>query len=496
MDLLQRLVTTDFMPHGYCYLWLPEVLWLHVVSDGLIALAYFAIPIALAFFAARRREVPFPWMFLMFAAFIFACGVTHVFGIWTVWNPEYGVEGLAKAATAVISVATASLLIPVLPKALALKSPAELEALNQRLLLEIERHEATAAELRRTRDELELRVAERTAALALSEERLQVALEAARLGAWDHALGRDDEAHWDARSREILGLPADGPVGIDAAIERIHPDDRAMVRAAYRKALRAQDGAFAQEARLAAAGDDAPRWIAAYGMARGDDGAGRRDRITGVILDVTERKAAEERQRLLMGELNHRVKNILALVQAIANQTSRSAGSLPEFVAAFRGRISALATAHDQLVVSGWQGARLGDLARATLHAHAADAPGGLTLELADLLLPPALAQDLALALHELATNAAKYGALSTTGGRVTLEARLELGELVLIWRETGGPPVEAPVRPGFGTTLLAHLVAHQRKGAVHLDWRAEGLVCELRMALHPDGGASESLAA
>jgi diguanylate cyclase (GGDEF)-like protein len=148
LSTLQSWIDADFMPHGYCYLWLPEIVWLHVGADGLIALAYFMIPTTLVFFVAKRRdEVPFPWMFVMFGAFITACGITHLFNIWTIWNSNYGVEGLVKLATAMISLATAFALIPILPTALALRSPAQLERVNRLLESEIEVRKRAEARL-------------------------------------------------------------------------------------------------------------------------------------------------------------------------------------------------------------------------------------------------------------------------------------------------------------------------------------------------------------
>jgi two-component sensor histidine kinase len=123
-------------------------------------------------------------------------------------------------------------------------------------------------------------------------------------------------------------------------------------------------------------------------------------------------------------------------------------------------------------------------VARAALAPHPAAAEGRLVLQLPDLILPPALTQDLALVLHALATNAVKHGALSRPEGRVALAGRVEGAELVLAWHETGGPPVVAPVSQGFGMMLLAQAVAHQHQGRVDLDWRAEGLVCTVPLAL------------
>ncbi|MGH6642700.1 MAG: ATP-binding protein [Bradyrhizobium sp.] len=128
MAFFERLLNTSmYAPHGICLLWEPELIWLHVVSDALIALAYFSIPFALAIFVSKRRDVEFGWVFWAFAIFIMACGVTHVMSIYTLWVPIYGIEGLAKAATALASVVTAAVLWPLLPKLLALPSPSQLQ---------------------------------------------------------------------------------------------------------------------------------------------------------------------------------------------------------------------------------------------------------------------------------------------------------------------------------------------------------------------------------
>ncbi len=132
-DWLLELCGGNFMPHGQCYLWRPSLVWLHGVSDGLIALAYFSIPVALVYFVRRRRDLPFPSLFLMFGAFIVACGSTHALEVWTIWNGNYYVSGLVKALTAIISVATAVVLFRVMPSALQLTGPVELQRLNEGL---------------------------------------------------------------------------------------------------------------------------------------------------------------------------------------------------------------------------------------------------------------------------------------------------------------------------------------------------------------------------
>ncbi len=142
------LASGEFIPHGHCYLWKPELVLLHVVSDSLIALAYYSIPIMLVYFVRKRRDVPFDWIFLMFGIFIVACGTTHLLEIWTLWHPTYWLSGFIKAITALASLCTAALLLPLIPKVLALPSPAQLEATNQALRNEITQRKLVEEALR------------------------------------------------------------------------------------------------------------------------------------------------------------------------------------------------------------------------------------------------------------------------------------------------------------------------------------------------------------
>jgi two-component sensor histidine kinase len=198
-----------------------------------------------------------------------------------------------------------------------------------------------------------------------------------------------------------------------------------------------------------------------------------------VAMDISERKAAEERQVLLLRELSHRVKNTLALIQSMVRQTGARARSLGGFLEVLGGRLRALAAAHDLLSGNGWSSTSLRDLSRAALAAH----EDRVRIEVDDLPLKPAAAQDLVLALHELSTNAAKYGALSGTGA-VRLESRVADDHLVLTWRETGGPPVAPPADRGFGSVLLERIVSYQHQGRVEVEWRPDGLVCVLCLPL------------
>ena len=166
-------MSSSFMPHGMCFLWQPDILLLHVLADAGIALAYFSIPLAIVYFVRRRTDLEYKWVFGLFAAFIVACGITHLFGIWVIWNPDYWVDGFAKATTAGISVVTAVLLWPLLPKLLALPSPAQLRLANESLEDEIQRRRKAQKQLETLNRELERRVEERTHELERSNSELE-----------------------------------------------------------------------------------------------------------------------------------------------------------------------------------------------------------------------------------------------------------------------------------------------------------------------------------
>lgn len=154
VEFFRRLLSHDFMPHGHCYFWRPEILWLHVISDLLIMAAYYSIPVMLIYFILKKRDVPFHWMFLMFGAFIFLCGTTHLMDVWTTWSAAYRLEGLVKLATAIVSVTTAILLAPLVPKALALPTPEELKRINVQLQREVAERQQAEANMERRAQEL------------------------------------------------------------------------------------------------------------------------------------------------------------------------------------------------------------------------------------------------------------------------------------------------------------------------------------------------------
>jgi C4-dicarboxylate-specific signal transduction histidine kinase len=172
-EFLSKLFSSDFEPHGACYLWRPEIVWLHATSDSLIALSYYLIPILLIYFVRKRTDLPFNWIFVMFGVFILACGTTHVMEVWTIWDPVYRLSGVIKAFTAVVSIATAVMLVKLIPQALALPSPAQLRTANLDLGREITERRRVEEALHHSYDELEARVRERTEQLASANEELR-----------------------------------------------------------------------------------------------------------------------------------------------------------------------------------------------------------------------------------------------------------------------------------------------------------------------------------
>ena len=166
-----------FIPHGHCYLWQPGLVWLHNVSDSIIALSYYSIPGTLVYFVNKRKDLPFDWLFLLFGSFIILCGSGHLMEIWTLWHPDYWQEGILKALTALVSVGTAIALVPLVPKALALPSPAQLEVANQALGAEISERKKAEEFIRKLNTTLEERVQERTQALEHTNTELQQTLE-------------------------------------------------------------------------------------------------------------------------------------------------------------------------------------------------------------------------------------------------------------------------------------------------------------------------------
>jgi PAS domain S-box-containing protein len=300
----------SFIPHGHCYLWKPGLVWLHLISDAIIALAYYSIPLTLFYFVRKRQDLPFYWIFLLFAAFIISCGTTHIAQIWTLWHPTYWLSGILKAGTAMISLFTAVELVPLVPQALALPSPRQLTQANEALHAQIKERLQVENELRRLQEELEQRVQARTAelvkvnqqlqqeiderhraetALRASRERLILAQQVGKIGTceWNVQTG---ELIWTEEMEALFGLaPGSFEGSYEHWLKRLHPDDRLSADIAARRTT--TEGAdFDTEFRIILP-DGKIRWVAAKAKIFYDD-AGKPDRLIGVNMDITEQQAA------------------------------------------------------------------------------------------------------------------------------------------------------------------------------------------------------------
>jgi PAS domain S-box-containing protein len=348
-------------------------------------------------------------------------------------------------------------------------------------------------ELERLNQDLEDRVRARTAELENStaklresEERRSMAIAAGKMGSWDWDWVNGDWM-WDEGQYRIFGVTPETFNVTSANIQALlHPDDVGQFSqaiAAFNTGAHAYEGEF----RVCRPNGEV-RWCVGTAAATVDPG-GRVVQVSGVTVDITERKRAEERQNLLAREVDHRAKNALALAQSIVRLTR--ADEVKAYVNAVEGRINALARVHTILSLSSWQGAELSKLIEEELAPYSLG--GQIKLAGPEVQLLPATAQTLALALHELFTNSAKYGALSTRSGRLAIGWQAENDLLILTWEETGGPLVRTPKSRGFGTRSLLASVESQLGGRAQFDWRSEGLLCRLDVPLTRKGAATSA---
>ena len=317
-----------------------------------------------------------------------------------------------------------------------------------------------------------------------SQARLRLALEAGRLGAWELDL-RTKVFQASATCRTIFGQPARAVLTYAGLCAAIHPDDRSRVQAALARSI-ARGSDHDIEYRIIWP-DGTLRWVQVRGQpVRAADGTAVR--LAGVTLDATDRKRAEERQALLSREVDHRAKNALAVVQAMLRLTR--ADSVPSYVAAIKGRVAALARAQTLLAADRWAGTDLRTLLHGELTPFLGEGGSRVAFEGPPVALPALATQPLAMATHELATNALKYGALSRPEGRLCVSWRVEAQSsgpalLRLRWLESGGPPIMAPpTHQGFGGRVLDGTVRGQLGGRAIQAWRPDGLICDLEVPI------------
>lgn len=321
-------------------------------------------------------------------------------------------------------------------------------------------------------------------ALVHAETRRAVALEAAALASWVW-VPRTGVVECDTLLPELFNmLPATKMRARDIVVA-IDRRDIGKTRKMFREALEGSDD-YSGEYRIR--GFDPPRWLAARGRVVERDADGRPTLVFGVNYDITERRTVEERQRFLLREINHRVKNTLATVQALATQTVRHAREPREFLEAFSQRLRALGLAHGLLSEYEWRGIGIRDLAKTELSPFDDTEAPRISIVGQDALLTPDQALGLALILHELASNALKYGALSVPEGEValswTVTGRKGEKRLQLEWIESGGPKVTPPAHHGFGSILIRRSLAKVISSEVSHEYLPDGVRAHISMPL------------
>jgi PAS domain S-box-containing protein len=335
-EFLRKLFSSDFMPHGYCYLWKPEIVWLHAASDGAIALSYLFIPLALVYFVRKRRDLPFHWMFLLFGLFILGCGGTHAMEIWTLWHGTYRLAGVIKAITAVASVTTAAALVPMIPRALLLPSPSQLRVAN--LALERENAERRRVEeaLRLAHDELEMRVQQRTRELAAAnaqlraeiDERLRAEQELRKQAdllelAHDAILVRnlnDRITYWNSGAEEVYGWRREEALGQTAPnlLRSIYPSSMEALKEEIVRSGR-WEGELTQTRR------DGETIVVSSRWALQRDENGQPAAVLQINTDITERKRVAENLVSMQNQLAHmaRVTTMGELAASIAHEINQ-----------------------------------------------------------------------------------------------------------------------------------------------------------------------------
>jgi PAS domain S-box-containing protein len=320
-------------------------------------------------------------------------------------------------------------------------------------------------------------------ALEESEARLQEALTAGQVVAFAWEPGTSLSQHSENAS-QVLGLEAKAdPHGrASEFLARVHPEDRAGFAAQIR-GLCIENPSYSTSFRFIRP-DGHEVWLEETGKAE-FNAAGRYVRLKGLTRDITERKRAEERQRMLICELDHRVKNVLASVATVARRTREDSGSMDEFLRVFDGRIQSMANAHSLLSRSRWQGVSLADLVHKELAPCVGE--GSASIEGPDVLLSAKATQSMAIVLHELVTNASKYGALATKHGRISVcwdwqRENPAKRRLLLEWIETCGSPIIPPSQTGYGTFAIRNLIPYELGGVVDLTFDAASVRCRIEL--------------
>jgi PAS domain S-box-containing protein len=434
---------------------------LHAFADAIIAVSFFLIPAALLFLYYRRedRSRADQALLTLFILFLASAGLAHLASV--VFGPVHGLVAVLKSLSALIALTAAIVIWRLTPELV--KRPS-----RDRLQSEIAAHLRTLEELRETRQQLEERVEARTKELAEAKQRFEIALRGSPIMVFTQ--DRDMRFTW-------VHNP---PSGINPAFligktdaEILPPEAAASFMAAKRRAIETGESQTI-ETNFELFGRRRSYYLLTEAL---HDDKGDAIGTTSVAVEITERKEAENQLRLLLRELTHRSKNLLAVIQAIARQTAARTKTIDDFLDRFGARLVAIGCSQDLLVADNWHGASLRTLVEQQLNI---DRSGSqIVIDGEDVMLKPEAVQNLGLALHELATNAQKYGALSSGRGSVRVHWQFcESDQLKLTWEERGGPPVSTPERSGFGRAMIESVVGKALEGEVKLSFPAKGVRC------------------
>jgi PAS domain S-box-containing protein len=326
---------------------------------------------------------------------------------------------------------------------------------------------------------------------AITSKRLALAVEATELGLWEW-IAESGKIYWSDRQRDIFGISADEPLTHELWVSSIHPEDRDWVVEKVASLMDpGSNGRLQTEYRIIRP-DGETRWISSRGrmLYEKENGGLQASRLLGTILDITERRRNEEARHLLAKELDHRVKNLFAMASAMVTMTARTAASPEEMAAALHGRLQALARAHALIRPALTDEsphqcqATVAAIIETILAPHGDfNLPGRILIECAPIMVGAQSATSLTLVLHELATNASKYGALSVSAGSLTIACWQDGETVFLVWQEKGGPAIAGPpASKGFGSHLARKSVTDQLEGEISYDWLRGGLRVEIRI--------------
>lgn len=441
------------------------IVLLSAVADAVIAASFVIIPAALIFLYYRRGEHDrrSRALLALFILVLLTVGLSHFASLFASWGSGQVLAGVLKALSALFALTTAIVIWKLTPKLLRRPS-------RDRLQAEIAAHLDTLDELNEARQQLEQRVEERTKELAEAKQRFEIALRGSPITVFSQ--DRDMRFVW-------VHNP---PTGINPTYllgktdVEVFPSEAAEEIVAAKREAMATGLPQTIESNFELFGRVRSFYLLVEAL-RDDHGAVVG--TTSVAVDISDRKAAENQLRLLLRELTHRSKNQLAVIQAIARQTASRTRSIDDFLQNFGARLVAIGCAQDLLVADDWHGASLRTLIEQQLSAYADRFGSRIAIEGEDVMLKPEAVQNLGLALHELATNAQKYGALSSNSGRVRIQWQLcDAARLKLVWEERGGPPVTEPERSGFGRAMLETVVSRALDGEVKLSFPSKGVRC------------------